>query len=135
MRTIESTNQQQSELYQKQVDQLSTYFEERPSRQEDLRTIQELEQKLLKKQADVELLSKELKWHRLELENKEETYNRIFANGINEVRIPTEQLHQAVGLPPQKLHAQQIRDFKFRKMARSLLQQREPKSQAARKEA
>jgi hypothetical protein len=33
LKEIESTSQQQEEFYQRQVDQLSTYFEERPSRQ------------------------------------------------------------------------------------------------------
>lgn len=37
----------------------------------------------MKKDSDIEKLTNELKWHRLELENKEDTYNRIFASGMN----------------------------------------------------
>lgn len=109
---LECMSEQQCGLYQKQVSQLNTYLEERPSRQEDLKLIQDLETKLFRKQNEVEMLTKELKWHRLELENKEETYNRIFCNGMQEVRIPTE-----------NLKLQQAKEFKLRKMVRSLLKE------------
>lgn len=53
------------------------------------------------------------------------------------MRIPTEHIQNGVVLPHRdKLHQQQVRDFKFRKMTKSLLQQKEPKSMGmpARKE-
>lgn len=56
--------------------------------------IRQLEEKLWKKEGDLELVCQELKWHRLELENKEETYNKIFTNGynvnVNELKFPAE---------------------------------------------
>jgi hypothetical protein len=58
--------------------EIKSCVDERPSRYEDVDQILTLKEKLLKKQRDFETLTEELKWYRLELENKEETYNRIF---------------------------------------------------------
>lgn len=60
--------------------ELEAKFDERPSRKEDLQTIDRLKGKIQKKEDENKILRKELKTCALEIENKEETYNRIFVS-------------------------------------------------------
>ena len=62
------------------MEEIQSTVEERPSRVEDLEQILELKGLLSKKEKEVTLLMDELKWYKLELENKEETYNKIFSS-------------------------------------------------------
>jgi hypothetical protein len=58
--------------------ELAGSFERRPSKPQDLSEIDRLKWALAKKEEEVRKLSRDLKHCNLELENKEETYTRIF---------------------------------------------------------
>jgi len=104
------------------MEQIKNCYEERPSRQEDLQMIRQLEEKLWKKEGDLELVCQELKWHRLELENKEQTYNKIFTNGynvnVNELKFPAE---RSTNVTVHFIQRTATKEFKFRRIAKSLL--------------
>ena len=55
-------------------------MENRVSRSEDLEEMEFLRAALSKKTKECDMMNEELKWYRLELENKEETYNKIFVS-------------------------------------------------------
>ncbi len=62
-------------------------MENRPSRMEDLEEIILLKEKLYKKEKEFEMLEKEARNIQLELENKEDTYNRIFIPSVNSAHL------------------------------------------------
>lgn len=51
-----------------------------------------LEDRLWKKENELEIVGKDLKEYRLELENKEEVYTKIFTNGsaLRELKFPVD---------------------------------------------
>ncbi len=65
-------------LMNKQISEIQTVVDKRPSRLEDKEEITILKEKLQKKNRECLNMNEEIKWFKLEMENKEETYNRIF---------------------------------------------------------
>jgi hypothetical protein len=85
------------------LEEINLFVENRASRSEDLEEIEQLRIKLKKKGKEYEGLAEELKFFRLELENKEETYNKIFVPSKN---------NEHLGL--------RRKDFKLRRQGRSI---------------
>lgn len=85
--------QQHDEVLKENYTEIEKKFDERPSRREDLDMIDKLKARLQRKEEEVRLLNKELRNCALEIENKEETYNKIFTsstmNKLEKVLCPS----------------------------------------------
>ena len=63
---------------QEEYDELKQLFDDRPSKEEDLRLIQKLQQLLEQREDDLRRAWQELKFFKLELINRENNYNKMF---------------------------------------------------------
>jgi len=63
---------------QEEYDELKQLFDDRPSKEEDLRLIQKLQQLLEQREEDLKRAWEELKFFKLELRNRENNYNKMF---------------------------------------------------------
>lgn len=69
------------------MNEIKNCVESRPSRLEDLEEILSLKEKLARREREFESLEREVKSYQLELENKEDTYNKIFIPTINSTHL------------------------------------------------
>lgn len=53
-------------------------FEERPSRPEDIETIKMLQMEIDRKEDEIKKINEQFKFYKLELVNRENTYNKMF---------------------------------------------------------
>ena len=66
-------------------------FEDRPSREEDIRLIQRLQEAVAKKEEELKVAWESLKFFKLELINRENVYNKMFnANPNVGILVPFE---------------------------------------------
>lgn len=71
-------NRSRIKLMEQQYDELRRMFEERPSREEDVKLIQRLQQSLAMKEDELKRAWESLKFYKLELINRENVYNKMF---------------------------------------------------------
>ena len=71
-------NRQRIRLMQEEYDELKMLFDERPSKEEDMRLIQKLQAQLEQREEDLKRAWQELKFFKLELINRENNYNKMF---------------------------------------------------------
>ena len=71
-------NRQRIKLMQEEYDELKQLFDDRPSKEEDLRLIQKLQQLLEQREEELKRAWQELKFFKLELINRENNYNKMF---------------------------------------------------------
>ena len=71
-------NKQRIKLMQEQYDQLKLLFDQRPSKEEDLRLIQKLQQILEQREEELKKAWQELKFFKLQLINRQNNYNKMF---------------------------------------------------------
>lgn len=71
-------NRQRIKLMQEEYDELKQLFDDRPSKEEDLRLIQKLQQLLEQREEELRRAWQELKFFKLELINRENNYNKMF---------------------------------------------------------
>lgn len=58
-------------------------YEGRPSRPEDTELIKTLQEQILAKEADLKKAAEDMKFYKLELINREHSYNNMFGNNPN----------------------------------------------------
>ena len=58
-------------------------YEGRPSRPEDTQLIQKLQEEVLEKEGDLKKAAEDMKFYKLELINREHTFNNMFGNNPN----------------------------------------------------
>eukprot|EP00439_Symbiodinium_sp_Y106_P064541 s2804_g10.t1 len=68
----------QIDMLQKRIVELQELYESRPSREEDLELIANLEKDLDEKSAQVKKLLDDMQFYKLELVNREQNYNKVF---------------------------------------------------------
>lgn len=83
MKSIEEKREYEQQLYQNNVEEIRCCIESRQSKVEDLEEILVLKEKLSRKGRDYDSLAKEARYFQLELENKEDTYNKLFIPSVN----------------------------------------------------
>ena len=71
-------NKQRIRLMQEEYDELKQLFDDRPSKEEDMRLIQKLQQLLEQREEELKRAWQELKFFKLELINRENNYNKMF---------------------------------------------------------
>ena len=71
-------NKQRIRLMQEEYDELKMLFDERPSKEEDMRLIQKLQAALERYEEDLKRAWQEMKFYKLELINREKSYNQMF---------------------------------------------------------
>lgn len=76
-------NKQRIRLMQEEYDELKQLFDDRPSKEEDLRLIQKLQQLLEQREEELKRAWQELKFFKLELINRENNYNKMFSASPN----------------------------------------------------
>jgi len=69
--------------YWKRLKEAEESFRQRPSRDEDVEFIKQLEEKLFQQELACQKLNDEKKYYKLELVNREENFNKIFNNNPN----------------------------------------------------
>ena len=69
------------------MNEVKQCVENRPSRVEDIEEIQLLKGRLVKMEQDYHLMAREVKACQLELENKEDTFNKIFIPTLNSTHL------------------------------------------------
>lgn len=74
---------QKLELIEGKYDELVIKYEGRESRPEDLATIAELERRLEVAEQEVGRVQEEMKYFKLELQNREQNFNKTFGGGPN----------------------------------------------------
>jgi chromosome segregation ATPase len=70
--------EQQIEMLQQRLQELQDLYDNRPSREEDLEKIIQLEQDLREKEAAYKRMYDEMQFYKLELVNREQNYNKVF---------------------------------------------------------
>lgn len=90
MREMQNEFQEASELMDKKHHQLQTAFEElqelydnRPSRPEDLELVKQLQEEIVTKDNLLKKAAEDMKFYKLELINREESYNKMFGKSPN----------------------------------------------------
>lgn len=83
IKSIEEKREYEQQLYQNNVEEIRGCIESRQSKVEDLEEILMLREKLSRKGRDYDNLVKEARYFQLELENKEDTYNKLFIPSVN----------------------------------------------------
>lgn len=80
----------------------------RPARPEDTELIQKLQDEILAKEADLKKAAEDMKFYKLELINREHSYNNMFGNNPNVGLMNPMQAVAKVGskLPPTGLMSQ-----------------------------
>ena len=63
--------------------ELQGIYEGRPSRPEDTQLIQKLQEEVLEKEGDLKKAAEDMKFYKLELINREHTFNNMFGNNPN----------------------------------------------------
>ena len=58
--------------------EISDLYDNRPSRPEDLEMIRQLQEEILKKDNDLKKAAEDMKFYKLELINREKSYNEMF---------------------------------------------------------
>ena len=66
-----------------QFTELQGAYDGRPSRPEDTDLIQKLQDELLQKETDMKKAAEDMKFYKLELINREHTFNNMFGNNPN----------------------------------------------------
>lgn len=74
-------------LYEHNMKEVRQCVENRPSRVEDVEEIQLLRGRLTKMEQEYQLMAREVKACQLELENKEDTFNKIFIPTLNSTHL------------------------------------------------
>ena len=93
-------DQKYRDLNQKFME-LQTMYEGRPARPEDTELIQKLQDEVLAKEADLKKAAEDMKFYKLELINRESTFNNMFGNNPSVGLINPMQAQTKVGkLPP-----------------------------------
>merc|ERR1719330_906987 len=70
--------EQQSAMLEERNRELQALYDNRPSREEDLARIAELEAEVQQKDAVIKRLVEEMQFYKLELHNREQNYNKVF---------------------------------------------------------
>jgi len=68
----------QLKMLQDRLKELQDLYDNRPSREEDVERIAQLEEEVREKQATVKRLLEEMHFYKLELHNREQNYNKVF---------------------------------------------------------
>ena len=63
--------------------EITTMYEQRPARPEDTELIAKLQEEILAKEADLKKAAEDMKFYKLELINREHSYNNMFGNNPN----------------------------------------------------
>ena len=63
--------------------ELQGIYEGRPARPEDTQLIQKLQEEVLEKEGDLKKAAEDMKFYKLELINREHTFNNMFGNNPN----------------------------------------------------
>jgi hypothetical protein len=93
-------DQKYRDLNQKFIE-IQDLYNGRPSRPEDTDLIQKLQDEILQKEADLKKAAEDMKFYKLELINREHSYNNMFGNNPNVGLINPMQAITKVGkLPP-----------------------------------
>eukprot|EP00826_Nyctotherus_ovalis_P039639 TRINITY_DN3823_c0_g4_i2.p3 TRINITY_DN3823_c0_g4~~TRINITY_DN3823_c0_g4_i2.p3 ORF type:complete len:214 (+),score=111.39 TRINITY_DN3823_c0_g4_i2:1212-1853(+) len=75
----ELLDQKHKQLEEK-FDELQLLYDNRPSRNEDLELIRELTEQCKEKEARLRKAAEDMKFYKLELQNREENYNKVFGS-------------------------------------------------------
>ena len=78
-------------------------YEGRPSRPEDTDLIQKLQDEILQREADLKKAAEDMKFYKLELINRESTFNNMFGNNPSVgLMNPTQAVARVGKLPTQQ---------------------------------
>ena len=80
--------------------ELQGLYETRPSRPEDKDLIQKLQDEIVAKEADLKKAAEDMKFYKLELINREHTFNNMFGNNPNVGLVNPMQAQTRVGKMP-----------------------------------
>ena len=99
-------DQKYRDLNQKFVE-LQAMYEGRPSRPEDKELIAKLQEEILAREADLKKAAEDMKFYKLELINREHTFNNMFGNNPSVGLMNPMQAAKKVGtLPPAGMMSQ-----------------------------
>ena len=80
---VQRMQQEQAALLQSRLDDLQRRFDNRPSRPDDLQRISKLTELAKMKDAEVRRVREEMQYFKLELVNRENNFNKVFARSPN----------------------------------------------------
>jgi len=80
---VQRMQQEQAALLQSRLDDLQARFDNRPSRPDDLQRISKLTELAKMKDAEVRRVREEMQYFKLELVNRENNFNKVFARSPN----------------------------------------------------
>ena len=92
-------DQKYRDLNEKFVE-ITSFYENRPSRPEDTELIQKLQDEILAKEQDLKKAAEDMKFYKLELINREHTFNNMFGNNPNVGLMNPMQAQTKVGKMP-----------------------------------
>mmetsp|Transcript_7127 Transcript_7127/g.8228 ORF Transcript_7127/g.8228 Transcript_7127/m.8228 type:complete len:84 (+) Transcript_7127:2676-2927(+) len=75
-------DQKYRDLNQRFLEQQSMY-EQRPARPEDTELIKQLQDEIMAREAELKKAAEDMKFYKLELINREHTFNNMFGNNPN----------------------------------------------------
>ena len=86
-----------------QFGELQSMFEGRPSRPEDTQLIKKLQEEILQREGDLKKAAEDMKFYKLELINRESTFNNMFGNNPSVGLMNPMQAATKVGKMPANL--------------------------------
>ena len=96
---MQQLTQEKEEMMASNYEDLTSMFEKRPSKKEDISEIEKMKWALTRREEQIRKLNKDLKYCNLELENKEDLYTRIFrGNSMSRDKKPREKEEKEVNL-------------------------------------
>ena len=87
VKTIVEKRLYEQKLFQSNLQEVRSCVDNRPSRVEDVEEMLVIRDRLAKKEKEYQLLERQVRNYQLQLQNKEDTYNKLFIPSVNSTHL------------------------------------------------